>query len=174
MQIHALFFDKVLQDIIFADLERDIETFKDASPGLMGLHFKESPPGPPATSINGFFPGSEPSANNAARKLCDSCNLDGVKDGPQWARIWLMLILVLVSPRLTQSVLSEPGPLGVSQRAYINGKTTGFRLPPFHERMHTMMCGDMEEANAMTPFEIVVRELYQLRHVMRAGACPRP
>lgn len=146
-----------------------METFKDAPPGLMGYKFKENPPGQPTTSINGFFPGSEPSGHDSARKLCDFCNLDVVKDGPQWARIWLMLILVLVSPRLTQSVLNEPGSLGVSQRAYLNGKTTGFRLAPFHERMHTMMCGDMHDANAMTPFEIVVRELYHLRHVMLAG-----
>ena len=170
MRLHALFFDKALQDLIFADLKRDMETFKNIPPGLMGCTFQSIPPGQPTTSISGFFPGSEPVGCESARKLCDFCSLDVVEDGPHWARIWLMLILVLVSPRLTQSVLDEPGALGASQRAYLGGKTNGFRLAPFHERMHTMMCGDMHDANAMTPFEIVVRELYNLRHVMRAGS----
>ena len=168
MKLHALFFDSALQDAILEDLKRDIETYKHTPPGLMGCRVKPMPPGHPPSSINGFFAGSEPTPDVAARKLCDTCDLSCVETGPHWGRIWLMLILLMVSPRLTQSILSEPGNLGALQQTYIHGKSTGFRVEPFRQRMHTMMCGDTGDGNAMTPFEIVVRELYQLRQTVTA------
>lgn len=166
MQLHALFFNAALQDAILNDLKRDLDFFKTIPPGLMGALQKPMASRQPPTSINGYFAGSEPDAPETARKLCDTCDLTCVEEGPQWTRIWLMLILLMVSPRLTQSILKEPGEIGQRQQQYINGKTTGFRLEPFRQRMYTMMFGDVDDANAMTPFEIVVRELYELRQTV--------
>jgi len=169
MQLRALFFCRRLQDAVLKDLEVDIQRFKDVRPGLMGKNFERPVAPQPPISINGFFPGSEPNDADCPRKLCDAIMLDCVKDGPHWARIWIMLVLLFVSPRLASSVMSEPGALGARQRVWINGKTTGFRLDPFMTRMHLMMCGDANDMNAMTPIEIVVREIDNFRSVVESN-----
>ena len=169
MQLRDLFFCHRLQDAVFKDLEVDIQRLKRTQPGLMGKNKQKPVAHQPPISINGFFPGSEPNDADCPRKLCDACMLDCLTDGPQWARIWIILVLIFVSPRLAASVMSEPGALGARQRVWINGKTTGFRLDPFLTRMHLMMCGDANDANAMTPIEIVVRELYNFRSIVEAN-----
>lgn len=163
MRLDDLFFNSNLQEIIIGDLERDVARLKDVPPGLMGtnstpLEMKQTP-----TTINGFFAGSEPEGDGVPRSLCNDCNFDCLKDGPEWGRIWIMLILILVSPRLAASVMNEPGDIGKEQRVWLEGKRSGFLLQPFSRRMTQMMCGDAISANAMTPIEIVTRELYNLR-----------
>ena len=166
MRLTDLFHSRELQDCIIADLESDLARFKSVPPGLIG-----SPPVPSSsfhvpTTINGFFPGSQLGMDTGVRELCDNLDLSGAKSGPDWARMWLMLLLIMISPRISKSICSEPGAVGAAQRLWINGKTTGFRLDPFCERMHQMMCGAGQGANAVTPLEIVARELHALHQLL--------
>jgi len=160
MRLVDLFYNRDFQNRILSDLESDLERFKNVPPGLIGTPSVSPSVAQIPTTINGFFPGSQLGTSNGARELCDSLDLSGARDGPDWARIWLMLILIMVSPRIATSITSEPGAVGAAQQLWINGKTSGFRLAPFCERMHQMICGAGRGANAVTPLEIVTRELH--------------
>ena len=159
MLLEKLFFDRNLQAQIIADLEHDLALFKNVPPGLIGSQRVPKSSAILHTTINGFFPGSQLEPISEVRCLCDNLDLDAVKNGPDWARVWCMLLLLLVSPRIIKSIVEEPSEAGKAQRFWVNGKMHGFRLDPFHERMFRMMCGAGNGHNAMTPFEIVCREL---------------
>ena len=159
MRLSDLFFNRKLQHLIITDLEHDLGRFKSVAPGLIGTPATPSDTPIVHTTINGFFPGSQLEPIPEARCLCDNLDLDAVKSGPDWARVWCMLLLLLVSPRMIKSIVEEPGQEGVIQRLWVHGKPHGFRLEPFHDRMFRMMCGTSDGHNAMTPFEIVCREL---------------
>ena len=165
MQLRQLFFDRKFQDRVFLDLEHDLNAFKNVPPGLIGTPARSQ--GAPVThsTINGFFPGSELNPMPNIRCLCDNLDLDAIKSGPDWARVWCMLLLLMISPRMVSGILNNPTADNPTHQLYINGKTHGFKLDPFHERMFCMMCGNSNGHNAMTPFEIVCRELTTLNQL---------
>ena len=158
MDLEQLLFDDALQRHVIGDAARDVAMLSSTRDALIGdfsddtTDAFEGAPLRPAFIVD-FCKTPAPQA--------PALDFDAILSGPPWARLWLILTLIAVSPSLFEAIRATSNPI---HRAWLMGTSAPLGIPSFRERYFKSLCGSFSkgrvESNCKTPIEIVTSELF--------------
>lgn len=158
MDLDQLLFDDALQRHIIGDAARDVamlSSTRDALIGEFSMDTTDSLEGAPLRPAFIVDFCKTPAAQ------VPTLNFDDILSGPPWARLWLILTLIAVSPSLFEAIRATSNPI---HRAWLLGASAPLVIPSFRERYFKSLCGSFNkgqvESNCKTPIEIVTSELF--------------
>ena len=158
MDLDQLLFDDALQRHIIGDAARDVAMLSSTRDSLIGEFSMDT-----TDSLEGapLRPAFIVDFCKTPAAQVPTLNFDDILSGPPWARLWLILTLIAVSPSLFEAIRATSNPI---HRAWLLGASAPLVIPSFRERYFKSLCGSFNkgqvESNCKTPIEIVTSELF--------------